>query len=141
MVTRIRPARSGCPIAFGLDIFGDAWTLLVLRDLLLQGKSAFRDLAADERIATNIRADRLRRLEASGLVRREGHPTDRRQGVYRPTEAALALVPALVELAYWGASHDPRTGAPAHFCPAYRSDRDALVTAMRARAAAAVAAT
>jgi DNA-binding HxlR family transcriptional regulator len=140
MVTRLRPARSGCPIAFGLDIFGDAWTLLILRDLLFEGRSAFGDLAADERIATNVRADRLRRLEAAGLVRRGLPPADRRQSSYRPTPAALALVPALVELAYWGASHDPATGAPPHFCPAYRADRAALVAAMTARARTAVGA-
>lgn len=135
MVTPVRPRRSGCPIAFGLDIFGDPWSLLVLRDVLFEGKSAFRDFAASaEGIASNVLADRLKRLVAAGLLRREADPADRRQARYRPTAAARALVPALVELAYWGATQDPRTGAPVTFRFGYEADREGLLALMRAKA-------
>jgi DNA-binding HxlR family transcriptional regulator len=131
MVTPVKPRRSGCPISFGLDIFGDGWTLLVLRDLLLKGRRTFRDLAAGgEGIATNILTDRLKRLEAAGLIGRAPVPGDRRQVQYLPTGAGQALVPVLVELAYWGATHDPATASPPEFQQGYENDRDALVRAM-----------
>jgi DNA-binding HxlR family transcriptional regulator len=131
MVTPVKPRRSGCPISFGLDIFGDGWTLLVLRDLLLKGRGTFGELAAGgEGIATNILADRLRRLEAAGLIARGEVAGDRRQVRYAATPAGRALVPVLVELAYWGAVHDPGTEAPAGFRAAYEADRVGLVRAM-----------
>jgi DNA-binding HxlR family transcriptional regulator len=134
MVTPLKPRRSGCPIAFGLDLFGDGWSLLILRDALFEGKSTFREfVGSDEGMASNVLAERLKRLVAAGLLVREGVPEDGRQVRYRPTAAARALVPALVELAYWGASHDPATGAPAGFCAACAADRAALVAAMAAR--------
>lgn len=125
--------RSHCPINFGLEIFGDRWTLLVLRDLLLQHKRRFSDfLASEERIATNILSDRLRRLERSGLVEVHPSPSDRRAREYAPTAAARALVPVLVEMAFWGASHDAQTASPAAFAEAYRRDRAALLAFLAA---------
>ena len=121
--------RSDCPIAFSLDLLGDRWTLLVLRDLLLKRKRHFREMAAEEGIATNILADRLRRLEAWGIVRREPDPADRRQAIYRATERGIALTRVLVELAAWGASTDPKTGAPDGFVAAFEADRDAYIQA------------
>jgi DNA-binding HxlR family transcriptional regulator len=90
---------SGCPIAFGLDIFGDKWTLLVLRDLLIKKKSTFREfLASPERIATNVLADRLDRLEQSGLVTKALNPDDARRKVYATTRPASDLFPFLMEM-------------------------------------------
>ena len=67
--------RSDCPISFALDIFGDRWTLLVIRDLLFKGKSHYRGFReSEERIATNILADRLKRLEEAGIVARQVAP-------------------------------------------------------------------
>ena len=121
--------RSGCPISFSLDIFGDRWTLLVLRDVLLKGKRHFRDLAAEEGIASNILADRLRRLEAWGILRREADPDDRRQRVYLATDRGLRLTRILLELAAWGAETDPKTGAPEDFVAVFEADRDGYVQA------------
>lgn len=133
MVTLPSPPRSHCPINFGLELFGDGWTLLLLRDLLIHGKSTFREFrASEEGIASNILADRLQRLEGSGLVTRAVDPEDGRRLRYRPTEAARALLPVLVELAYWGARHDPESAAPPGFVAAYESDRDGLLRAMAA---------
>ena len=124
--------RSGCPISHGLDIFGDKWTLLILRDLLLKGKSRFREfLGSEESIASNILSERLSRLERSGLATKGPDPNDRRRTVYRPTQAGAELLPVLVELAYWGAIHDPATLAPRAFALAYRKNRAALIAKLR----------
>lgn len=108
------PKRSSCPISFALEIFGDRWTLLVLRDLLLRSRTRYRELlACEEGIATNVLADRLKQLERRGLIRKERDPDDARQFIYRPTRLAVALVPMLLEMAAWGA----RTNAPARAKP------------------------
>jgi DNA-binding HxlR family transcriptional regulator len=122
-----RADRSSCPISFGLDIFGDRWTLLVLRDLVLHGKTRFAEMqASDEQIASNILADRLQRLERMGLVERLPDPADGRQKICRVTEKGLTLTPVLLEIAAWGACHDPNTGAPSGFAEAFYSDREAF---------------
>jgi DNA-binding HxlR family transcriptional regulator len=120
--------KSGCPINFGLEIFGDQWSLLILRDMLIAGKQSFKEFqASDEGIASNILTDRLKRLETCGLITREPSPRDRRQVVYQPTAAGQALLPVLVEMSYWGATHDPATAAPPVFITAYAADRDGLI--------------
>jgi DNA-binding HxlR family transcriptional regulator len=125
------PPRSGCPINFGLEIFGDSFSLLILRDVVLHGKRGFSEfLASGEGIATNILTARLQKLEYAGLLVRRKSDRDGRKVDYLPTAAAVALVPVLVELAYWGAAHDPATAAPAEFVQAYRRDRDGLVHQM-----------
>lgn len=118
---------SGCPISYSLDIFGDRWTLLVLRDLLLAGKQRYREFrASDEAIASNILSDRLRRLEATGIIVRDRDPNDRRQFIYRVTDKGRTLQPVLLEIAAWGASHDPQTGAPPDFADRFYADREAF---------------
>ena len=129
-----RRRRSDCPIHFALETFGDRWTLLVLRDLLLKGRSSYSEfLGAEERIATNILADRLARLQEDGLV---VHGAD---GRYRPTAKALDLLPLLVEVIVWSATYDEGTGAPAAFVQRAREDRDGLVAELRASCTAASA--
>lgn len=131
MVKSSRELRSHCPINFGLEIFGDRWTLLVLRDLLLKGKHSFKDFqASEEGISTNILADRLDRLTRAGLVTSERVAGDSRQIRYQPTLKARALLPVLIELAYWGAKHDPETAAPKSFVRAYEKDRAGLLLAV-----------
>lgn len=131
MISRSRTRRSGCPINFGLEIFGDRWSLLILRDMLMQGKCRFGEFAqSEERIATNVLTDRLTRLEKAGLVIRKRDEDDGRQVRYAPTDAGRSLLPVLVEMAYWGASHDPETDAPAAFLGAYEADREGLLLAL-----------
>ena len=132
MVRLPAPRRSDCPINFGLQIFGDSWTLLILRDMLIQGKRSFRAfLASEEKIASNILTDRLRRLESCGLISRVPSAEDRRLILYEPTDAARDLLPVLIEMSYWGARHDPGTAAPPEFVAAYQADRDSLMRAIR----------
>lgn len=125
--------RSDCPIAFGLDHFGDRWSLLVLRDLIFVGKSRFQEfLASDERISTNILAERLNQLAKAGLIRKDADTGDKRRFSYTPTSKALDLVPVLLEIVRWSARHDPGTGAPAEFVRQIARDRDAVAAAVRA---------
>lgn len=133
MIKPSRELRSHCPINFGLEIFGDRWTLLVLRDLLFQDKRGFREFqASEEGISTNILADRLDRLVQAGLITSRRVEGDSRQIHYEPTAAGRALVPVLVEMAYWGATHDHATKAPAEFARAYETDRTGLLQAIAA---------
>ena len=97
--------RSDCPVAASLDIFGDRWTLLILRDLLLGGATQFSELAANEGIATNTLSERLQRLLDTGMAVRRRDPEDGRRWVYAPTPKSVELVPVLFEIMLWGTRH------------------------------------
>lgn len=140
---RTKPTRGGrrsrCPIAFALDVFGDRWSLLVLRDVIFEGKTRFAEFAgAGERIATNVLADRLERLTDAGLLEKRPDGDDARRFVYAPTAKGLDLVPTMLELVRWSARHDPRTGAPRELLEALERDREGLIRRVRARFATAV---
>lgn len=123
-----RSRRSRCPIAFALDIFGDKWSLLLLRDLLFKGKRHFRELlAAEEGIATNILAERLARLEAEGLIAKVPDPENGRQYIYSPAPKGLDLIPALLEIILWSARHDAQTAAPPAVIRRIRDDRNGFI--------------
>jgi DNA-binding HxlR family transcriptional regulator len=112
--------RSPCPIAGALDLVGDRWTLLVIRDLLLYDKHRFADfLGSPERIATNILADRLDRLERCGMVTRRKYAVRPPREEYHPTARARDLAPVLRELIRWGQLHVPGTAKrpPANVSP------------------------
>ncbi len=94
--------RSSCPVAASLDVLGDRWTLVVLRDLLIGGRTHFADFGADESIATNTLAERLQRLRDSGVVGRVRDPEDGRRWVYVPRRPAIELIPVLIDLMIWG---------------------------------------
>lgn len=131
--------RSDCPISYALEIFGDRWTLLVLRDLMLKGKSRYSEfLAGGEGIATNVLSDRLQRLQRRGLITQAADPEDGRQRVYRPTEAGVSIVPMLVEMTAWGARNDPNTAAEGGFLEAFDADREGLIARFQAAARARV---
>lgn len=126
--------RSSCPISFALEIFGDRWTLLVLRDLLLKSRTRFRELlACEEGIATNILADRLKRLERRGLIRKERDREDSRQFVYKPTERAASLVPTLLEMAAWGARTNSGIRAKPDLLRRFERDRETVINEIQER--------
>src|SRR5438270_4073320 len=103
---RATPLRSPCPVAGALDLLGDRWTLLVVRDLLFYRKRRFAEfLASPEGIATNILADRLGRLEHAGLVTRHRYQARPVREEYRLTTRGRALAAALRELIRWGQKH------------------------------------
>ena len=103
--------RSGCPVSTSLEIFGDRWSLLIVRDLMVRGYRKFKQFEhSGERIATNILSDRLQRLQAAGIIMAEPGETDGREINYRLTEKGIDLAPLLLELLIWGARHE-KTGA------------------------------
>ena len=95
--------RSYCPINLSLEIFGDSWTLLVLRDMMFGGKRHFRELLqSDERISSNILADRLAWLVEHGMLTKADDPTHKQKAIYSLTEKAIALLPVIVQIGAWG---------------------------------------
>lgn len=96
--------RSECPLNLAVEILGDRWSLLVLRDVMFAGRRHYRELLlnSDERISTKLLADRLQSLTAAGLLTREADPTHRQKAIYSLTERSIALLPTLVQLGVWG---------------------------------------
>lgn len=130
----IASRRSDCPISFALDLFGDRWTLLVVRDLAFKGKHSFSELlASEEGIARNILADRLAKLEAEAFVEKRPHPKDGRRSIYDLTERGLSLVPVLVEMIVWSAHEDPDSPVPEAFIEEAERDREGLIRRLRER--------
>lgn len=124
--SKTRERRSDCPISFGLDLFGDRWTLLILRDILFFGRTRFSDFAPQERIATNILADRLDRLETAGVLAKRRDEELKNQFIYSVTEKGAALLPTLIELTLWGLQHDPETLASKTFLKRATAERDVV---------------
>ncbi len=91
-----------------LEIFGDAWTLLVLRDMMFAGKRHFRELLqSDERISSNILADRLARLVEHGVLTKQDDPTHKQKAIYSLTEKGISLLPIIVQIGAWGSRWVP----------------------------------
>ena len=105
-----KPARSGCPINAAVEAFGDSWSLLVLRDVMFGNRRYFRELltGSEEGIASNILANRLKRLVSTGLLTREDAGPGRR-AAYSLTEESIQLVPVFAQLGDWGLRHRPTT--------------------------------
>lgn len=126
-----RPRRSGCPIAITLDLLGDQWSLLVVRDLMFHGRRTFGEFAAaGEGVATNILTERLERLEAAGIIARTADPADRRRRIYCLTAKGIDLAPVLVEMVLWAARHE-RTDAPRALVARMRRDRAGFLEELR----------
>lgn len=128
-----RSSRSGCPISIALETLGDAWSLLIVRDLMFKDRRTYNEfLQAEEGIASNILADRLRKLEATGIVEKQHDPSDARRFIYRLSAKGIDLAPVLVELVIWSARHEA-TDAPAAVVRAMRSDREGFIADVRER--------
>ncbi len=99
--------RSGCPINLTLEMLGDRWSLIVIRDVMFGNRRHFRELLSksEERIASNILADRLKKLVAHGLLWRTDDASHKQKGLYSLTEPAIQLVPLLVQMGSWGRRH------------------------------------
>lgn len=107
MTDAAQTGRSGCPINLTLEQLGDRWSLIIIRDLMFGNRRSFGALLSqsEERIASNILADRLKRLTAAGLISKRPDPAHRQKGVYSLTEAGIALLPVLAQMAAWGRRH------------------------------------
>lgn len=101
--------RSGCPINLTLEVLGDRWSLIVIRDVMFGNRRHYRELLdhSEEGIASNILADRLRRLVANGLLTKAPDPGHRQRSIYSLTEPAIELVPLLAQMGAWGRRHMP----------------------------------
>ena len=101
------PPRSGCPINLTLETLGDRWSLIVIRDIIFGNRRHYRELLlqSEERIASNILADRLKKLLKCGLLTRQDDPTHKQKAIYSLTEPAIQLLPILVQLGAWGRRH------------------------------------
>lgn len=103
--------RSGCPINLTVEMLGDRWSLIVIRDVMFGNRRHYGDLLrlSDEGIASNILANRLRRLVRAGLLSRSGDPTHKQKAVYSLTESSIQLVPLLAHMGAWGRRHTQAT--------------------------------
>jgi DNA-binding HxlR family transcriptional regulator len=125
--------RSSCPVSISLDVIGDRWSLLIVRDLMVRGYRTFKDFqGSGEGIATNILADRLQGLQASGIITAEGEEADGRKVNYRLTKKGIDLAPVLLELLIWGARHE-ETGAPCGIIAQMAQNRAAVLAEVRQR--------
>ncbi|HTZ74181.1 MAG TPA: helix-turn-helix domain-containing protein [Candidatus Aquilonibacter sp.] len=130
--SKARP-RSGCPVSISLEIFGDRWSLLIVRDMMVRGLRTFKEFQeSGEGIATNILSDRLRKLQTAGLVAARAEPRDRRRLNYRLTEKGIDLAPVMLDLLIWGARHE-QTAAPCEVIEHMGKNREAILGETRRR--------
>ncbi len=121
--------RSDCPISRTLDILGDKWTLLILRDILFRGFHFYTEfLGSDEGIATNILSDRLKMLEEKNILVSKTYEKMKRKKEYRITPIGISLVPMVLEMLIWGLEFDDRTYALPSMVERYNTDRDNLIS-------------
>ena len=126
--------RSDCPVSYALDFFGDKWSLLIIRDLVFEGKRFYKDFRkSKEGIATNILSDRLKKLEAAGVVRSRVYEQLKTQKEYLLTEKGKDLVPVLVEMMVWSAKHQGGLAVPDDFLTVVAEDRAGLLARIAAR--------
>jgi DNA-binding HxlR family transcriptional regulator len=120
--------RSGCPISSALDLVGDKWSLLIVRDILLVGKNTYNEfLASEEKIATNILADRLAMLEEVGILSKETHPESKAKFFYKLTQQGIDLLPILVEIILWSDKYLAISPQAREFAKQLRKGKDGIV--------------
>jgi DNA-binding HxlR family transcriptional regulator len=125
--------RSGCPVSISLEVFGDRWSLLIIRDLMVRGFRTFKEFQeSGEGIATNILADRLRKLVGAGIITTEPEAADARRVNYRLTEKGIDLAPVLLELLIWGARHE-QTGTSCASIAEMEKNREQVLAEVRRR--------
>ncbi|MFT4510328.1 winged helix-turn-helix transcriptional regulator [Caballeronia sp. 15711] len=104
--------RSHCAVNYGVEIFGDRWSLLIIRDIVFAGKKTYGEfLRSEEGIATNVLASRLAFLEEQGILSRAPSPDDRRRDFYTLTERGLDLIPIVLNIVLWSVKHDLKSDA------------------------------
>lgn len=134
---RTQGARSDCPVNAVVEVIGDQWTLLILRDMTLMQRARYSEFRlAGEGVATNILAARLKHLAEHGLIEKHPDPEDGRGALYFPTERALDLIPVLLAALAWSDTHQPDTQKYADLMGAYRGDPHRTADNLRARALA-----
>lgn len=126
--------RSNCPISNVLDLVGDKWSLLILRDLLFFDKKSYSDLQnSDEKMASNILSNRLEKLELDGLISKRSNEKDKRKKIYTLTEKGVDMLPVLLDMIIWSAKYSPDTNIPMALVNRASQDRDGLLEELRGR--------
>jgi DNA-binding HxlR family transcriptional regulator len=124
--------RSGCPLNASVEILGDRWSLLIIRDMMLRGFRTYKEfLGSYEKIATNILADRLQKLIGHGIITAESSPSDGRKLIYSLTPKGIDLAPVLTEMVLWAAAHED-TGNQA-LVREMKKDKEKFISAIRQR--------
>ena len=124
--------RSGCPLNASVEMLGDRWSLLILRDMMLRGYQTFNEfLHSDEKIASNILADRLQRLESYEIIEAERDPADGRKTVYALTAKGIDLAPVLTEMVLWAARHEETSNQA--LVRQMRTDKEQVLASVRQR--------
>lgn len=124
--------RSGCPLNASVEMLGDRWSLLIIRDMMVRGYQSFHEfIRSDEGIATNVLTDRLRRLQRYGIISSAPDPADRRKLIYSLTPKGIDLAPVLTEMVLWAARHEETGNQP--LVRTLQKDREAFLAQVRAR--------
>ena len=124
--------RSGCPLNASVEMLGDRWSLLIIRDMMLRGAGTFKEfLEGDEGIATNILADRLKKLIAHGMITTELDPSDGRKLIYVLTPKGIDLAPVLTEMVLWAARHEETENQA--LVRTMKKDKEQFLAAVRQR--------
>ena len=124
--------RSACPLNASVEMLGDRWSLLIIRDMMLRGFRTYKEfMECYEGIATNILADRLKKLVAYGIITAEPNPSDGRKLIYSLTAKGIDLAPVLTEMVLWAAAHED-TGNQA-LVRLMREDKEKVIAGVRER--------
>jgi DNA-binding HxlR family transcriptional regulator len=124
--------KSGCPINYTIEIFGDTWSFLIVRDMLALGKKTFGEfLESEERIGPSVLAERLVHLEQKGIISKRPSNSDKRKYIYSLTADGISLIPIVYEVACWGSHTSPNPQAPDSWFKAMRHDKKLVLNAWR----------
>ena len=128
MPSRKKKLKSHCPMHFSLEIFGDKWSLLIVRDIAFNGKRYFGEfMDAEEGIATNILAHRLTVMEQEWIIVKEIYENKKSKYFYSLTEKGVALVPILIEIVKWGSIYDKDTASSPQFIGRLKNDKENVI--------------
>jgi DNA-binding HxlR family transcriptional regulator len=128
MVKKSKIRNTGCPVAFALDIFGDRWSLVIIRDLLIKKFKTYGELLnCDEKIATNILSDRLKTLEQVGILTKHRDQENKRKYNYKLTNMGLELAAIITDMIVWSAKYDQQTKVPAGLLERILKDREGFI--------------
>lgn len=124
--------KSKCPINFTVEVFGDTWSLLIVRDMIAIGKKTFGEfLDSEERIGPSVLAERLAYLEKRGVIAKRQDETDKRKLIYSLTEAGLNIIPVVYEIAKWGSLTSPDPKAPEAWFKSLEYDKELVLKLWR----------
>ncbi|WP_296145184.1 helix-turn-helix domain-containing protein [uncultured Flavobacterium sp.] len=122
--------RSNCPISCSLDVWGDKWSLLIVRDLMMAKQCTYGDfLKSDEKIATNILASRLQTLEESGIITKSDHPDSKAKVLYKLTQKGIDLVPIMIEINLWAEKYFDIPAERKAMLKEVKKDKEAFIKA------------